>query len=346
MTNIYSLPQLGWQAFFQQQLSLEEWENRVIGRVVEQQRSLIHVLTSEGDKTLPVTKGMPLCTVGDWVLLDVSGNFVRLLDRLSLFSRKAAGTKVATQLIASNIDTVFVVCSMNQDFKLNRIERYLSLANEVGVEPVVVLTKADICDHPEDYLEKVHALDPLLEVVAVNSLDGNSVRQLEAWCVSGKTVALLGSSGVGKSSLINTMSGRHIQSTNAIREDDDKGRHTTTARSLHLLPSGGLLLDTPGMRELQLADCEHGVEETFMEITEVAKQCRYSDCKHENEPGCAVRAAIESGNIDERRLFSYRKLMKEQAFNKASLAEKRAKDRDFGRYVRAVKKEKRKHNGG
>jgi len=249
------------------------------------------------------------------------------------------------QLIASNIDTVFIVSSMNQDFNLNRIERYLALANETGVEPVIVLTKSDLCEDCEQYVDQIKELDPFLISVTVNSLDSESVQKLGEWCVEGRTVALLGSSGVGKSTLINTLSGESVEDTNAIREDDAKGRHTTTSRTIHFLSSGGLLLDTPGMRELQLTDCEQGVEETFSEITALAEQCRFKDCQHESEPGCAVRAAIESGDLDERRLANYLKLMKEQEFNSATLAERRAKDREFGRMVRSVTKSKKNRRG-
>lgn len=345
MSNQYSLSQLGWKHFFQQQLTLEEWEAYTIARVVGLERSLLHLLTADGKQDLPITPHMPGLTVGDWLLLDAQNRFQRLLDRSSLFSRKAAGTKVATQLIASNVDTVFIVSSMNQDFNLNRIERYLALANEAGVRPVIVLTKLDCCDDPHTFHSKVRALDQLLEIVMVNSLNTESVDQLKVWCTTGETVALLGSSGVGKSTIVNTLLGTQVQLTHSIREDDAKGRHTTTGRSIHFLSEGGLLLDTPGMRELQIADCEHGVEETFPEIVELASRCKFSDCQHDNEPGCAVKAAIEAGTLDERRLISYQKLMREQAFNAATLAEKRARDREFGRYVRSVMDDKRKNPG-
>ncbi len=342
MSNQFSLFQLGWSHFFQQQLSLEEYETTTPARVVGQERSLLQLLNENGKVSLPVTPSMPPITVGDWLLLDAGQHFHRLLERASLFSRKAAGTKASRQLIAANIDTVFVVSSMNLDFNLNRFERYLALVHEADVEAVIVLTKLDHCEDPASYMAQAHGLGVTLDVVAVNSLDHHSVEQLLPWCQEGKTVAFLGSSGVGKSTLINTLLGHETQRTQDIREDDDKGRHTTTGRSLHQLPSGALLLDTPGMRELQLADCEHGIDETFAEITALAQQCKFSDCHHQDEPGCAVRVAIEAGELDERRLDSYLKLMREQAFNAATLAERRAQDREFGRYVHAVMKSKRK----
>ena len=337
-----SVSQLGWRAFFQQQLTLEEWGDHIPARVIEHHRSTVTVMTDQGNQALPLLPNMPALTVGDWILLTDNGQFHRELQRLSVFSRKAAGSKVQEQLIAANVDTVFVVCSVNRDFNLNRIERYLVLASEAGVEPVVVLTKADCCDDPDDYKCQVQSLDPFLMVETVNSLDPDSVSVLEAWCGTGKTVAFMGSSGVGKSTLINTLLGHSSQSTGSVREDDSKGRHTTTSRSLHLMTAGGLLLDTPGMRELQLADCGQGVEDTFSEISELTQQCQFSDCQHEGEPGCAIRAAIDNGMIDQRRLKNYQKLMREQAMNSASLAEKRARDRSLSRMYRSVQTESRR----
>lgn len=258
-----SLQQLGWQPVFQQQLTLEDYDHSVIARITAHHRSGYTLASEQGEITLPIHHNQPAMTVGDWVILNSELQFDRLLERQSLFSRKAAGSRVAEQYISANIDTVFIVVSLNNDFNLSRIERYLALANEAQVEAVIVLTKKDLCDDYEDKVQQVQSLDPMLMIEAVNSLDQGSTQVLSPWCKIGKTVALMGSSGVGKSTLVNSLLGEASQATGGIREDDSKGRHTTTSRSLHLLASGGLLLDTPGMRELQLADCAEGVSETF-----------------------------------------------------------------------------------
>ena len=342
MSITITLSQLGWQPFFQQQLCLIEWEECQPARVVELHRSRINLIAECGTFSLAITPTMPALTVGDWLLLDNQGQFHRPLERLSIFSRKAAGSKISVQLIAANIDTLMVVVSLNKDFNLSRIERYLAMASEAGAEAVVVLTKADCCDDSAALVAEVQRLDPLLMVEAVNSQDASSVSVLDTWCKTGKTLAFLGSSGVGKSTLVNTLLGRQAQTTGGIREQDSKGRHTTTARTLHLLPSGGILLDTPGMRELQLADCESGVADTFSEILALSRQCKFADCQHQAEPGCAVQAAIAAGTLEERRLKNYHKLLREQKMNSASLAEKREHGRTMSRHYRSVQSESRR----
>jgi ribosome biogenesis GTPase / thiamine phosphate phosphatase len=338
-----TLAQLGWRPFFQQQIGLDQW-GFPVARVIAQHRNRLELASESGEQGLAVHPDMPPVTVGDWLLLTPDGRFERLLERQSLFRRRAAGSKVAEQLIAANVDTLLIVTSLNDDFNLGRIERYLSLAYEAQAEPVIVLSKADLCDEPERMLDELHALDPRLLVEALNCLDPDDARKLEPWCGVGDTIALMGSSGVGKSTLVNSLLGEAVQQTGAIREDDSKGRHVTTGRSLHLMPHGGLLLDTPGMRELQLADCDDGIHAAFADITSLAERCRFGDCQHDSEPGCAVQAAISQGELDARRLASFRKLNREQAFNSATLAEKRARDKSFGKMIKAHLAEKDKRN--
>lgn len=341
-----TLEQLGWKPFFQQQLSLDEYNDLHLGRIIEQHRSNVIAMTLQGQVNLILSANNDRVCVGDWVIFDEAKRLVRSLERLSIFERKAPGSKVNTQLIAANIDILVIVCSLNQDFNLNRIERYLAIANEASVEPVIVLTKADQSDDVEDKTNQVQQLDPFMVVHAVNALDIGEITPLMAHCKKGKTVAFLGSSGVGKSTLVNGLLGYQALETGAIRDSDSKGRHTTTYRALKFLPQGGILMDTPGMRELQLASCEEGVKETFSEIIERATQCRFNDCEHISEPGCAVQKALEKGELSQRRLLSYQKLVKEQAFNSATLAEKKAKDKTFGKMVNRVQSEAKKLKRG
>ncbi|MEZ8773554.1 ribosome small subunit-dependent GTPase A, partial [Vibrio sp. 10N.247.310.17] len=326
-------------------MTLEDYDQSVIARITAHHRSGYTLASEQGEIVLPIHQNQPAMTVGDWVILNSELQFGRLLGRQSLFSRKAAGSRVAEQYISANIDTVFIVVSLNNDFNLSRIERYLALANEAQVEAqveaVIVLTKKDLCDDYEDKVQQVQSLDSMQMIEAVNSLDQDSTQVLSPWCKTGKTVALMGSSGVGKSTLVNSLLGEAEQATGGIREDDSKGRHTTTSRSLHLLTSGGLLLDTPGMRELQLADCAEGVSETFSDVEELAMHCRFSDCHHESEPGCKIRKAIESGELSERRFANYRKLLREQARNGASLAEQRASNKQLSKMYKTVQSEGR-----
>ncbi|MCO4799801.1 MAG: ribosome small subunit-dependent GTPase A [Colwelliaceae bacterium] len=341
-----TLIQLGWKPYFQQQLSLEEFTDLHIGRITEQHRNSLIVICEQGQLNLTMPPNGERICVGDWVLFDDENRLIRPLERQSLFERKAPGTQVNTQLIAANIDTLIIVCSLNQDFNLNRIERYLAIANEARVESIIVLTKADQCLDVDDKRQQVQRLDPLMMVHALNALEQDELKSLEFYCQTGKTIAFLGSSGVGKSTLVNGLLGFKAIETGAIREDDSKGRHTTTYRTLKVLPQGGILMDTPGMRQIQLSDCEQGVNETFNEIIELASQCRFNDCEHISEPGCMVQSALEKGELEHRRFESYQKLIKEQAFNSASLAEKKAKDKALGKMINRTLTESKQFKRG
>lgn len=341
MSSSITLQELGWKPSFQQQLSFEEFEHCQFGRLIEQHRSRLLVLTESGIVDLTPPRNIEPVCVGDWVLLDHDGQFVRVLERQSLFQRKSPGTKTAIQFIAANIDTLFIVMSLNQDFNLSRVERYLTLANDAGVTPVIVLTKADLRNDVDSKVSQVQALDPLLAIHPLNALELNEVSCLKDYCTVGQTVALVGSSGVGKSTLVNTLTGNQEMDTGAIRADDDKGRHTTTHRTIKRVPNGGLIMDTPGLRELQLTDSETGLEQTFSDITELANQCRFNNCSHSNEPNCAVRQAIENQTLPQRRFDNYQKLQKEVAFSTATLAERREKDKAFGKMINTVQAEAR-----
>ncbi len=345
MSNFYNLSQLGWQPYFQQQLSLEQNNHAHIARIVEQQKSVYLLQLSEAQVTLEIIPTMPKMVVGDWLLLDDNFRFSKLLERKTSIVRKAAGLKSNSQLIAANVDTVFIVCSLNEDFNLNRIERYLTLVKQVGSEAVILLTKSDLISDVDSFIEQIHSLDSFLMVEAINCHSTETLTQLAPWLKPGSTLAVIGSSGVGKSTLTNLLLGSSIQETGAIRMDDGKGRHTTTTRSLHICDSGFLILDTPGMREVQLIDCEHGLNETFKDIAELANSCRFHDCRHDSEPQCAVRDAIEEGSLSQRRFDNFIKLQREQAHNSATAFERRTRDKALSQMYKSHQNQARFDKG-
>lgn len=314
-----ALAELGWRDHFDRQLDEDDRALRRPARVMSVHRGKIAVRGGDGTERFvsPYIAGAAPeddhPTVGDWVMIDAAGDAVtRVLARINLFARRSPEDPLRQQMIAANIDTVFLVASCNQDFNVARLERYLVLARDIGVHPVVVLTKVDLTDDPNAYVAAVRAIQPGLAVAIVDGRVGDQVAPLAQWCGPGRTVALMGSSGVGKSTLVNTLRGSDDLMTQGVRTRDSTGQHTTTVRSMHRLAHGGWLLDTPGMRELQLPDAAVGLAEVFDDFVAAAETCRFSDCAHDREPGCAVRAGIAAGDLTTDRFDRWRKLLAEE----------------------------------
>lgn len=309
----------------------------ILGRVALEHKRMFRVLTEYGEILCEVSGKFSFDAisredypaVGDWVMVKArlnegKGTIHSVLPRKSKFSRKTAGKTTEEQIVATNVDTVFLVNSLNEDLNIRRIERYLLLTWESGANPVIILSKSDLCDDLTGKLAEVEAAAyGGVPVIPISSETMSGLDELTPFLQRGKTVALLGSSGVGKSTLTNRLLGEERQQIQEIRSSDDKGRHTTTHRELILLPNGSILIDTPGMRELQLWESSDGLSETFADIERMARTCRFRNCQHKDEPGCAVMEAIEQGVLDSGRLASFNKLQKELSYIERK-ADKRA----------------------
>jgi ribosome biogenesis GTPase len=317
----------GWNSYFAAFWSGGERKNAVPARVIAQQRKFWRVAgdfgecwaESSGKLRLAADGGADWPAVGDWVAVETNGAdttalIQEVLPRRSKFVRKMAGKKMEEQVIAANVDTALLVSALDGDFNPRRVERYLAQCWESGARPVIVLNKADACEEVREKGLEMERVAVGTVVCALSARTGQGFSALEEFLKSGQTLVLLGSSGVGKSTIANRLLGGVAQEVQPVRESDSKGRHTTTARELFLLPGGALLIDTPGLREMQLWDAEDGVLQTFADIDALAAQCRFVDCRHGGEPGCAVLAAISAGEIDAARLENRRKLLREQEF--------------------------------
>jgi ribosome biogenesis GTPase / thiamine phosphate phosphatase len=323
---MFRLQDLGWNDFFAVQI-LQNEEVLAPARVAEESRSRYRLYSECGESWGELSGKFrhsaharaDLPAVGDWLLAQIRpgekrSTIHRLLARRSKFSRKTAGKKTEEQIVAANIDTLLLVSSLNREFNPRRLERYLSLAWESGARPILILNKADVCEDPDSLLADAQSASLGVRILLTSALRGDGVAELRQIVRDAGTAAFLGSSGVGKSALINAILGEDHQPTSDVRETDDRGRHTTTSRQLILALGGGVLIDTPGMRELQLWDSAHGLERTFTDVHHLAAQCKFRDCRHQSEPGCAVRAAAEIGDLDSERLSRYHKLEREQQF--------------------------------
>ncbi len=353
------LIEYGWNATLATAFGACADERLVAGRVIKQARDRSTLITAEGEVAGEVSGRYrhralgpaDYPAVGDWAAARPAGEGLvlieALLPRRSTFTRKAAGEAVEAQVIAANVDTVFLVSGLDGDFNLRRIERYLTIAWSSGAGPVIVLNKADLREDLPEVIGETARIAPGVPIVAVRALAEEGLEGLTPYLIAEKTVAFLGSSGVGKSTMINRLLGEERFATASMSDAAaGRGRHTTTARELIRLPGGALLVDTPGMRELGLWADDEGLDKTFDEIDDLASRCRFPDCDHEHEPGCAVRAAVEDGILDRRRWESYLKLRRELRFMELKKDEKtrrqqeKAVGRDFAARLKEVKKNK------
>jgi ribosome biogenesis GTPase len=318
---------LGWDAYFEALWGESAQDGWLPARVVSQQRGLWRVVGDfeecwaepSGKFRKESEAGGDWPAVGDWVSVEFRAEkqnalIRRVLTRRSRFVRKVAGKQIAEQVIVANIDVALIVAALDGDFNVRRVERYLAQCWESGARPAIVLNKADACAESAELAAEIEGIAMGAPVFLVSAKTGEGLEALEGSFKRGQTIVLLGSSGVGKSTLVNRLLQEDRQTTHAVRESDSRGRHTTTSRELFVMPGGAMIIDTPGLRELQLWNAVEGLTQTFADVDELAAQCRFTDCQHQKEPGCAVQAALASGILDVDRLESWRKLQREQEF--------------------------------
>ncbi len=349
---------LGFNGWFQQKLKELEKPGDSVARItaVDKDNYLVRNETGEvlaeltGRLMFSAESSIDFPTVGDWAFVQYynSNTFAiieDLLPRKSVLRRKASGKKVDYQMIASNIDVAFIMQSCDFNFNLRRLERYLVMVNDGNIEPMLLLSKSDLIGQ-EDLEQKILAVRSANfngEIIAFSNETSSGLTQIQQVLKSGKTYCLLGSSGVGKTTLLNNLMGRDAFKTNLVREKDGKGKHTTTRRQLIVLEQGAMLIDTPGMRELANIGVSTGIDESFSDIFELSEECRFANCTHISEMGCSVLMALERGELSEGRYRSYLKLIKESEYHQMSYVEKRVKDRKFGQFIKSVMKDKKKN---
>lgn len=353
---MYNLKQLGFDHFFRAYIDIPEYSSYNIGRISAEHKERYWIISEEGELEGEITGNMRFTAssrndfpaVGDWVTYTTyEDNKViihHILPRKTILERQAIGRQGESQIIATNIDTAFIVMGVDRDFNLNRAERYIALSKAAKVEPILVCNKSDLLSASEitNLLSKLKQRLSNITVVAINCLNEANISPLKEYLAPSKTYCLLGSSGVGKSSILNLLSGQKQMLTSHISNSNQKGRHTTTHRELFVMPQGGIIIDNPGMREVGVTDTADGIEQTFDQITDLTKACKFKNCTHTTEKGCAIIKAVDDGQLSIESYQNFLKLERERKHYQSSVAEKRTKDKAFGKMIKNYKNTKRK----